>query len=104
MTPLIIFFSSSLIIFLVSTYFRWKDAVKMSPYKVRPHVYNMVLDEQIYLNPFTWDEEVLVHEMAHKIRGKGPRDQGYDDPDHDPLFWETYDKLMKKYNIPYKHI
>jgi len=87
------------LIFLTLTIIRWRDAVEMSPYPILPSFHNMVLDGQIYLNPFTWDEEVLVHEIAHIIRGKGPRDGRYEDPDHDPEFWKTYDVLMKKYGL-----
>lgn len=93
---------SAFVIFLI-VYARWQDAVNMSPYSVRPHLRNMVLDGQIYLNPFNWDREILIHEIAHKVRGKGPRDKGYDDPDHDPVFWRTYDRLMDIYDVPRKY-
>lgn len=77
---------------------KWFYVTSISPYPVLPHVKNMVLDGQIYLNPFWVDREILVHEMAHVIRGHGPRD-GTSDPDHDELFWNVYNDLVKKYNI-----
>lgn len=91
-----------LIILIFLIMIRWQSAVEMSPFPVQPHIRNMVLDGQIYLNPVTWDKEVLVHEMAHVVRGKGPRDGKYDDPDHDPEFWKTYDSLLDRYGVPRK--
>jgi len=100
MMSLYIFLFLAAIVIFIPVAIRWQDFVNMSPYSIRPHVRNMVLDGQIYLNPFTATEEVLVHEIAHKVRGRGPRDKGYDDPDHDPVFWATYDNLMDVYGVP----
>ena len=102
MNLLIVFLLLCILIFSATIYIRWQEAAKMSPYPIYPSLHNMVLNGQIYLNLFTWDKEVLIHEMAHVIRGKGPENSKYEDPDHDIVFWNVYDNLMKKYNIPHK--
>lgn len=102
MNLIIIFLLLCIVIFSAITYIRWQEATHMSPYPIYPSLHNMVLYGEIYLNPFTWDKEILVHEIAHVVRGKGSKDSNYEDPDHDDVFWNIYDQLMKKYNIKYK--
>lgn len=66
------------------------DAVKKSPYPIVPFFTNLALGNVIFLNPFTWNDEILIHEMAHVIRG----DPG--ENDHDEKYWEIYEELKTK--------
>lgn len=74
---------------IVLSYIFLFDAVKKSPYLIVPFFTNVTLGKVIFLNPFTWDDEILQHEIAHAIRG----DPG--ENDHDKKFWKTYDMLNK---------
>ena len=63
------------------------DAIKQSPYFIIPFPIHTTLGQVIFLNPFTWNYEILQHEIAHAIRG----DPG--ENDHDQKFWEIYESL-----------
>lgn len=78
-----------LIAIIAIAYIPLADAVKKSPYPIVPFFTNVTLGNVIFLNPLTWDDEILIHEIAHVIRG----DPG--ENDHDEKYWEIYDALTK---------
>lgn len=71
-------------LFVILSYILLYDAVTTSPYPIIPFFEHATLGKVIFLNPFTWNNDVLTHEIAHAIRG----DPG--ENDHDAKFWETY--------------
>jgi len=66
-------------IFILFLYLPLLDAIKMSPYPIVPFFTHVTLGKVIFLNPFTWNHEILVHEIAHAIRG----DPGKNDHDRE---------------------
>lgn len=63
-----------------------KEAIKISPYPVVPFITNITWNKIIFLNPFTWNREILNHEISHVVRGHSKNH-------HDEKFWEIYNKI-----------